>query len=254
MLVILPPSEGKTAPDSGPTLNLSSMSLPELNPAREELIERLIALCAGDTAVAAEALGVGAKVLPSIARNVDLRSAPTAPAIAVYSGVLYKEFAHDTLSNAEKRRASQMMLIASALWGVTGLDDLIPDYRMSIGTKLEGLGGLARYWREPLANALPNTGLVVDLRSAAYSAAWSPSECSFVSVGAVRLSPDGTRKPISHMAKAARGRVARLLAQSAVDPEDPKAVASAIEAGGERVELEQIDTDLDRYQLTIVEN
>ena len=45
------------------------------------------------------------------------------------------------------------------------------------------------------------------------------------------------RRPISHMAKAARGEVARLMALERRAPETPEEVAAVVEAAGERVEL-----------------
>jgi hypothetical protein len=46
-----------------------------------------------------------------------------------------------------------------------------------MGVKLPGLGALGGHWRAPMAEALPAVaagGLVLDLRSAAYAAAWKP--------------------------------------------------------------------------------
>ena len=56
---------------------------------------------------------------------------------------------------------------------------------------------------------------------------------------AVRAFSDqgGERKPVSHMAKAVRGEVARALLEAKRVPEGPEAAASAAEAAGFRVEL-----------------
>jgi hypothetical protein len=47
----------------------------------------------------------------------------------------------------------------------------------------------------------------------------------------------GKRTPVSHMAKAVRGEVARLLVQARTAAADPEAVAATVAAAGERVEL-----------------
>ncbi len=57
-----------------------------------------------------------------------------------------------------------------------------------------------------MRRALPDSGLIVDLRSGAYTAAWKPKQATVVGV---RAFIDG--KTISHMVKATRGDVARIL-------------------------------------------
>ena len=47
----------------------------------------------------------------------------------------------------------------------------------------------------------------------------------------------GKRKPVSHMAKATRGEVARALLEAKKPPESPEAAASITEAAGFTVEL-----------------
>ena len=59
MLILLPPSEGKSAPEDGPTLDLAALSFPSLTKARRQVLDRLIALCRGDLDLAATTLGLG---------------------------------------------------------------------------------------------------------------------------------------------------------------------------------------------------
>jgi cytoplasmic iron level regulating protein YaaA (DUF328/UPF0246 family) len=131
------------------------------------------------------------------------------------------------------------VLVASALWGVVALGDHIPAYRLSIGARLPALtrSGLAAWWRPALSAALPDEAgqLVVDLRSGGYAAAWRPKHATLVEVKA--STAEG--KPISHMAKAVRGTVARALLQArraATEPADVAAAAQRGEGVG-RVEL-----------------
>ena len=46
MLILLPPSEGKAASGSGAPLDLAGLCLPSLTPARERVLDTLVALCA----------------------------------------------------------------------------------------------------------------------------------------------------------------------------------------------------------------
>ena len=72
--------------------------------------------------------------------------------------------------------------------------------------------------------------LIVDMRSGAYAAAWKPKRATLLAVRAFS-EESGKRKPVSHMAKAVRGDVARalLLAKKRADAiaEAAAAVAAA---------------------------
>jgi cytoplasmic iron level regulating protein YaaA (DUF328/UPF0246 family) len=107
------------------------------------------------------------------------------------------------------------VLIASALWGVVRPGDRIRAYRLDMGARPPGIGGLAAYWRGPLRAALPDRGLVLDLRSSAYVAAWTPRRATHLAVRGFTEAPDGTRAVITHTAKRVRGEVARLVLRPA---------------------------------------
>ena len=210
MIVLLPPSEGKAHPTSGPPLDLEALSFPELNPRRERLL-RAVTKLRGKRGLAA--LGLSPGQAGELEFNAQLLSAPTAPAFEVYTGVLY-----DRLGLAGVPREN--VLIASALWGMLRADDPIPYYRLSMGARLPRIPSLAAFWRPHLRRALPADGLFVDMRSAAYASAWKPRQLLPVRV----FTADG--KVVSHMAKAARGEVARaLLLSPATTPEEVAAVA-----------------------------
>ncbi len=128
------------------------------------------------------------------------------------------------------------VLIASALWGVVRPGDRIPAYRLQMSAKPPAIGGLAAYWREPLRAALPDRGLVLDLRSGAYATVWQPRHATRLLVRAFTQAPDGTRTVISHMVKRVRGEVARLVLQAG-GAECPEEIAEIVTAGGLRAEL-----------------
>ena len=58
---------------------------------------------------------------------------------------------------------------------------------------------------------------MVDMRSGAYAAAWKPKRATLLAVRAFS-EEGGRRKPVSHMAKAVRGEVARALLRSRKRP------------------------------------
>jgi uncharacterized protein len=235
MLVLLPPSEGKAAPAAGEPVELGSLAFAErLGPGREALLDALEGLDEMPRERAVEMLAVSDGQAGEVAVDARLRSAPAGPAAEVYSGVLY-----DHLGLAElPAAASGRVLIATALWGVLRPEDRIPYYRFSAKARLEGIGAPAAFWRAALAEAMPDEPgqLIVDMRSAAYAAAWKPRRATLLGVRAFGES-GGRRKPVTHMAKAVRGDVAKALLGAKTVPEDPEQAAALAEAAGFRVEL-----------------
>jgi cytoplasmic iron level regulating protein YaaA (DUF328/UPF0246 family) len=233
MLILLPPSEGKTAPTTGPPVDLNKLAYAgALTPSRRKLLGALAALAELPVERAVSMLAVSAGQAGEVAVDSALSSAPAGPAAAVYTGVLYDRLRLPELP----KRAQGRVLIASALWGVLRPGDEIPYYRFSAKAKLDGIGGLAAFWRPVLAEALPDKEgtLVVDMRSGAYSAAWKPKRATLVHV---RAFSEVKGKPVSHMAKAVRGEVARALLEAKKAPESPEAAASLAESAGFTVEL-----------------
>jgi cytoplasmic iron level regulating protein YaaA (DUF328/UPF0246 family) len=242
MLVLLPPSEGKAAPVAGPPVELDSLFHAELlGERREALLDALEALAELPAEKAIELLGVSKGQAGEVELDAELREAAAAPAAKVYSGVLYDHLGLSELPAAAQRR----VLIASALWGMLRPQDRIPYYRFSAKARLDGVGVPASWWRPGLVEAMPDEpgSLVVDMRSAAYAAAWKPRRATLLSVRAFGES-GGKRKPVTHMAKAVRGDVARALLEAKTAPSDPEAAAAIAEAAGFRVALEPDSLDV----------
>jgi len=230
VLVLLPPSEGKTAPASGAPVDLADLSFPQLSARRERLLNTLIRVSSGREATALRALGLSKTQAGELALNRVLGTAAAAPAAEVYTGVLFERLRLPELSAAARER----VLIASALWGVVRPDDRIPAYRLSIGAGLPRTPNLAAYWRPELRRALPDDELVIDMRSSPYAAAWAPRHAERVSVRAF-TERRGGRTAVSHMVKATRGDIARVLLEQPVDSAD--AAAEVVRAAGYDVEL-----------------
>jgi uncharacterized protein len=236
MLILLPPSEGKTAPPKGPPVDLEALAYAgALTESRRKLLVALAALAELPLERAVSMLAVSEGQAGEVAVDAGLSSAPAAPAATIYTGVLYD---HLRLPDLPKR-AQNRVLIASALWGVLRPGDRIPYYRLSAKARLEGIGPLAAFWRPALAAALPDKrgDLVVDMRSGAYAAAWKPQWSTLLAVRAFSETR-GKRKPVSHMAKAVRGEVARVLLEAKSAPKTPEAAAQLVTAAGFRVELD----------------
>ncbi|USQ88006.1 peroxide stress protein YaaA [Streptomyces phaeoluteigriseus] len=239
MLVLLPPSEGKAASGRGAPLKPESLSLPRLAAAREAVLRELVELCAGDEEKAREVLGLSEGLRGEIAKNRELPTAGARPAGEIYTGVLYDALGLASLDAAAKRRAARSLLVFSGLWGAVRVTDRIPSYRCSMGVRLPGLGALGAHWRAPMAEVLPEAagdGLVLDLRSAAYAAAWKPKGEVAARTASVRVLHAPTRKVVSHFNKATKGRIVRSLLTAGIAPKDPAGLVVALRDLGYTVE------------------
>jgi cytoplasmic iron level regulating protein YaaA (DUF328/UPF0246 family) len=242
VLILLPPSERKTAPGGGDPVDLAALAYAEqLGERREKLLDELERLATLSRGRAVGMLGVSKGQAGEVDVDARLRVAPAAPAAEIYTGVLYERLVLPALPVAARRR----VLIASALWGIVRPEDRIPYYRLSAKARLTKIGPLAGFWRPALAAAMPDEpdGLVIDMRSGAYAAAWRPKRATLLSVRAFS-EVGGKRKVVSHMAKAVRGDLARALLEAKKPPADAEAAAAVAGAAGFKVELEAGNLDV----------
>jgi uncharacterized protein len=239
MLILLPPSEGKAAAESGPPLDLASFSFPELTRTRTRVLDTLIRISGQRNALAL--LDVAPGLAPQVERNTHLREAATQPADRVYTGVLYEALGLTSLPPAAWARAEASVLIFSGLFGVLRPGDAIPAYRLSMGVELPRVGSLAGAWRKVLGPVLEEAaagGPIVDCRSSTYAAAWRAPRHLAGQVVHVRVlqEVDGKRSVVSHMAKKTRGEVARALL---VARSEPATVRGALETLRKSFEVEE---------------
>lgn len=242
MLILLPPSEGKTAPAKGKRLALPSLSFAELTDTRREVLDALVTLSSGPAAKARTTLGISARQDDELERNRALFTAPSAPAGQVYTGVLYDALDLTSLDARRRKRAASDIAIASALFGLLRVTDHIPAYRLSGDTTLPGVGRLAGAWRDPVTDAIRTAagrGIVLDLRSSAYVSLGPvpPDLAERTVIARVLQDKGGKRSIVSHHNKATKGRIVRsLLAET--KPRSVPDLAGALGEAGYRVELE----------------
>ena len=247
MLILLPPSETKTRPGSGDPVQLQELSLPQLDDDRLRVLAALEKVSGQRNAL--EALGVGASLAPEVQRNLSLRTEPAAPALQIYTGVLYDALGAQSLTAEQRRVAEDSVVVISALWGAVRPTDRIPAYRLSMGTALRGLGKrepvkLSSFWKPRLREALGPKAegqLIIDCRSSAYSAAFAAPSETTVAIRAVTVSDDGQRKVVSHFAKHTRGELARHVLEQVAQGRRVETAQELAEAAGTwwRVELEE---------------
>jgi hypothetical protein len=244
VLILLPPSEGKSVPRRGRQLDLARLDFPDLTDARKHLLTALVDLCTDDPAGAAVALGLGPTQLDLVARNARLLTAATARADRIYTGVLYDALGLDSLDPAARRRATRWLVIMSSLLGAVRPNDPIPSYRLSGDTSLPGVGTVAAHWRSHLDRTLSEAagdGLVVDLRSSTYAGFWRPDSASRTRTATVRVlhQVGDERKVVSHFNKATKGRIVRALLTDGGTPRSPAQLAEHLRDLGWTVELQE---------------
>jgi cytoplasmic iron level regulating protein YaaA (DUF328/UPF0246 family) len=143
-----------------------------------------------------------------------LETSKPAPAVAVYTGVLYQALGWQSLSPAAQKRGEASLRIISAKYGVLRPNDRIESYRAKIDTKAMAAAVAAK-----LDGA--ERDLIVDCRSSTYKGVWkAPVEITVeVKVSTV---VDGVRIVVTHMSKKTRGEITRWLLQSRATPKTPE--------------------------------
>ncbi|MDO5618257.1 YaaA family protein [Kocuria sp.] len=258
MLILLPPSETKAIPAAGDPVDLTALSWPELTAARARVIKALTKVSAQKNAL--EVLGVGPSLAQDVARNRDLEQAPAGPALEVYTGVLFDALNPAGFTAAQRRVAAESLVVISAVWGAVRPSDRVPAYRLSGGTSLRGLGKagglkLSTYWKPHLAAALTPSAentLVIDCRSATYTAAFQAPRANTVGVKVVQL-VNGVRIVVSHNAKHTRGLLARHLIEQEAQGTRIETPADLAEVAAQLWEVElRAPTATKAGELTVV--
>lgn len=242
MLILLPPSEGKTEPTRGRPFDIDALSHPEINEHRHRVLTELERVSRDDPEQASRLLRLGPTQGAELARNAALSTARSAPAKRVFTGVLYDALGLADLPPGGARRASTSVLIFSALLGLVRPNDPIPAYRLAGDVALPGVGRVAASWRTPLAHVVEadaRSGLVLDMRSGPYLPMWRPSTAvrdRTITVRVVR-DVDGRRTAVSHANKATKGAVTRCLLLGASPTRSRDALLERLRSCGWRVDL-----------------
>ena len=220
MIFLLPPSETK---EPGGKKMAKVLSHKELDKARKLLQQALVEICK-NPALAAKALKLGPKQLSEIQVNLDLVQPKCMPALDRYTGTLYDALKDGGVTSSMATRAKKSVFVQSSLFGLISAGDLIPNYRLSAGSKLLGVN-LKQLWNaahDAIWSQLAKE-IVIDLRSNAYAElAPLPESIESYKVDVVLEAKNGKRKQLNHFNKQAKGQLVRsaLLVKSA-----PKTIA-----------------------------
>jgi len=194
-------------------------------------------LCQSDPGRAAELLALGSRQREWLSINAEIDTAPAAPAVEIYTGVLFGALDVASLGPGARRRAVQQIWVASALFGLVRFDEHIPAYRLSGSARLPGVPPPARLWHQPISAVVRDASppLIVDLRSGAYATLWHPEadlSQRYVVVKVWQLGPRGQRTAVSHHNKASKGLLARELVSLPKAPKTMRGLVSAANRAG----------------------
>lgn len=235
LTILLPPSEGKDpggaegtawSPDQGRFAALADV--------RRRVADALVAADGGD----ARLLGARGDLLDrSRDANRAVLGAPTLPAFERFTGVVWDALGPHDLPAAARRRARSSVVVVSALTGLSAWDDPVPDFRLKLSVRLDPLGRLDAFWREPLSEALNRhcrRRTVVDLLPIEHRSAWVPDPARCRLLRPELRTASGAAG--GHNGKAAKGRLARALLLGT----DIDEVLATFDAGPLRLDVEEV--------------
>jgi cytoplasmic iron level regulating protein YaaA (DUF328/UPF0246 family) len=212
VIFLLPPSEGKTPASKGPKFAPKKLVFPHLTEKRLHLMESLAQLCATQQELAAKVLDLGPAQRDLLTTNAELLTAPCAPAIQIYTGVLYEHLGYSSLSTQARARVDSSVLISSALFGFVSPTNPIPAYRLSGSSIIPQIGSLVGYWKTELLDSLSQFSgeLILDMRSGSYEKL-APAKQMDQPVVSVKVltNVNGVLKPVTHFNKATKGDLVR---------------------------------------------
>ncbi len=216
MLLLLPPSEGK-ATEAGEQPSFRVARADDAAPVHGVL--KQLAQLKPDERLKWYGVRQPEQAATWHEHNLAALDAPTLPAFARYTGVVYQHL--DARSLRAKKRLAQRVAIVSALFGLVPADAPLPRYKLPVNT------WLARYWRpfntERLTR-LAGRQPVVDLLPQAYAKAIDTSAALRVD-----FKTEGGRRSAGHFGKAIKGKFVRWVLEN--DVRDPGAFEGFREEG-----------------------
>ena len=206
MIVLLPPSEGKSA-DAG--TGVFGEVEPELLKDTKSVLKHLRGLKGADVG---KFLGVKQtdKAAEWLKRDLAIAKAGCLPAVDRYSGVVYDHIDFSTIKS--KKRAASRVVIVSGMFGAISGNAQIPEYKLPMNP------WLTKYWKpintERIA-AIAKKKKVLSLLSQSYAKA-----LEFDGLIHVDFKVQGGKKSAGHFGKAIKGRFVRFLLENNVKTVD----------------------------------
>jgi cytoplasmic iron level regulating protein YaaA (DUF328/UPF0246 family) len=212
LVVLLPPSEGKANGGRGRWRPASGTFGRRLGAQRGEVIEALARMALDE-----RHLGVRGELLQRAIAATGAIVGGRAKALTAsqrYTGVVWQHLDPMSLTDDQRRR----ILVPSALLGLVGGNDPVPDHRLKFDVRIDGIGRLDRFWRPHVTEAVrartASAAPIVDLLPNEHRAA-----VDLVAIGrrrrrVITVTFTGTT---GHDAKAVKGALTRHLLTHGLD-------------------------------------
>lgn len=203
LLVLLPPSEGKSA-SLGASPSFAS-ACPEYARDVRPVLKRLRGL-KGDERIKCYGVSTAEKARAAHALNLAALDAPGMPAIERYTGVVYEHL--DYAGLRDPAYARERLLIVSGLFGLLPAGAPIPDYKLPMSP------WLAKHWRainSARLAARADGALVVSLLPGAHAKA-----LDFAPLITIDFKLQGGKASAGHFGKAIKGKFVRFLMENKV--------------------------------------
>lgn len=217
--ILVPPSESKAS--GGWSMSRAGDFDDALRAQRDEVLTALCDVVRSSSRSEVERVLGARGVL--LNRTIDAMTllcegrAPLLPSWRRYTGVVWSHLDPGSLTSAQRRR----LLIPSGLYGLTGAEDPVGEYRLKMNVSVASLGNVSAFWR-PVITSLVATRVrsstVVNLLPKEHAAAIDFESLQRVSsvVHVEFVGADGSRA-VGHGGKSVKGMVARALLEGGVE-------------------------------------
>ncbi len=212
MIILFSPSEGKKTGGDGAVISKNTLLFPECYTKRKEIIERYNHYV-NEASQAELSKFFGLKDLAQIqhyCRNIF--EEPTMKAVERYNGVAYDYLKYSELESAAQKYVDTHTIIFSNLFGPLSAGDMIPEYKLKQGEKIDDFA-VELFYKKEFSVALDEyvgNAPILDLRAGFYEKFYKPT----TEYMTLKFMKNG--KVISHWAKAYRGVILRDVARNKI--------------------------------------
>ncbi len=208
--ILLPPSEGKKDGGSRGKMSFRDKDLERARNELYDIVKRFLE--ESEDSEIGKLLGLKADKIHHYKETMlELHKAPVMKAIQRFDGVMFKSIGYEYLDESIKKRFDDSMMIIDGLFGIIRPDDMIPDYKLKMGSKLGNIS-VSRFWKENLKNALKEAlrgKITIDLLPEEHRKAVEiPEESRIIRVRFCKLE-DGRLKNVGHDSKKLKGDLFR---------------------------------------------
>ena len=153
MLILIPPSEGKSSK------NIISTKFTETNFIFSEKVKQIIEILKNNNEEIEKVYGTSLEKSKELQKkNLEVFSSECSMAIERYTGVVYNQIDWKSFSEESKIYFNSNIRIFSGLFGMVKPNTLIPDYKLKMNVL-----GLTKFWSPFLTKEIYKEDLIIDL-------------------------------------------------------------------------------------------